>query len=55
MLSEENREKEEKIELYIPPGPRLGTNVIEANGVSKAFGDKLLLDEKEFSWWNTFY
>ena len=48
LLSEENREKEEKIELYIPPGPRLGTNVIEANGVSKAFGDKLLYEDLNF-------
>ena len=48
LLSEENREKEEKIELYIPPGPRLGTNVIEANGVSKAFGDKLLYQDLNF-------
>ena len=36
------RDREEKIELYIPPGPRLGNNVIEAQGVSKSFGDKLL-------------
>lgn len=48
LLSEENREKEEKIELYIPPGPRLGSNVIEANGVSKAFGDKLLYENLNF-------
>jgi energy-dependent translational throttle protein EttA len=48
LLSEENKEKEEKIELYIPPGPRLGTNVIEANGVSKAFGDKLLYEDLNF-------
>ena len=48
LLSEENRQQEEKIELYIPPGPRLGTNVIEANGVSKAFGDKLLYEDLNF-------
>ena len=36
LISEENRQQEEKIELYIPPGPRLGTNVIEAKAVSKA-------------------
>jgi len=48
LLSEENRQQEEKIELYIPPGPRLGTNVIEAKGVSKAFGDKLLYDNLNF-------
>ncbi len=48
LLSEENRQKEEKIELYIPPGPRLGTNVIEAKEVSKAFGDKLLYEDLNF-------
>ena len=48
LISEENRQKEEKIELYIPPGPRLGTNVIEAKGVSKAFGDKLLYEDLNF-------
>ena len=48
LLSEENRQQEEKIELYIPPGPRLGTNVIEAKGVSKAFGDKLLYENLNF-------
>ena len=48
LLSEENRQQEEKIELYIPPGPRLGTNVIEAKGVSKAFEDKLLYEDLNF-------
>ena len=48
LLSEENRQQEEKIELYIPPGPRLGTNVIEAKGVYKAFGDKLLYENLNF-------
>tara|TARA_B110000003_G_scaffold257791_1_gene276471 strand:+ start:78956 stop:80641 length:1686 start_codon:yes stop_codon:yes gene_type:complete len=48
LLGEENREQEEKIELYIPPGPRLGTNVIEAVDVSKAFGDKLLYENLNF-------
>tara|TARA_B100000161_G_scaffold127025_1_gene90106 strand:+ start:228 stop:1913 length:1686 start_codon:yes stop_codon:yes gene_type:complete len=48
LMSEENRQKEEKIELYIPPGPRLGTNVIEAKEVSKAFGDKLLYEDLNF-------
>ena len=48
LLSEENRQQEEKIELYIPPGPRLGTNVIEAKGVSKAFADKLLYEDLNF-------
>ena len=49
LLSEENKAQEEKIELYIPPGPRLGTNVIEAKGVSKSFGDKLLYEDLNFS------
>lgn len=48
LLGEENKAQEEKIELYIPPGPRLGTNVIEAKGVSKAFGDKLLYEDLNF-------
>lgn len=49
LLGQEGREKEEKIELYIPPGPRLGNKVIEANGVSKAYGDKLLYENLSFS------
>ena len=49
LLSEENKAQEEKIELYIPPGPRLGTNVIEARGVSKSFGDKLLYENLNFN------
>jgi len=49
MLGEEQKAKEEKLELYIPPGPRLGNNVIEANGVSKAFGDKLLYENLNFN------
>ena len=48
LLSEEGKRKEDKIELYIPPGPRLGTNVINADSVSKAFGDKLLYENLEF-------
>ena len=48
LLGSEGRDKEDKIELYIPPGPRLGTNVIDAEGVSKAFGDKLLYENLEF-------
>lgn len=48
LVSEENKQQEEKIELYIPPGPRLGTNVIEASGVSKSFGDKLLYEDLNF-------
>lgn len=49
LLSQEAREREEKLELYIPPGPRLGTKVIEAKNVSKAFGDKLLMENLTFS------
>jgi len=49
LLSQETKEREEKLELYIPPGPRLGNKVIEANGVSKAFGDKLLYENLTFS------
>ena len=49
LLGEEAREREEKLELYIPPGPRLGNKVIEANGVSKAYGDKLLYENLTFS------
>ena len=48
LLSDEGKQKEDKIELYIPPGPRLGNNVIDAEGVSKAFGDKLLYENLEF-------
>lgn len=49
MLSQEQKEKEDKLEIFIPDGPRLGTNVIEANGVSKAFGDKLLYEDLNFN------
>ena len=49
MLSEDVREKEERLELYIPNGPRLGNLVIEANGVSKSFGDKLLYENLTFA------
>ena len=49
MLNEEQRDKEDKLEIFIPAGPRLGTHVIEAKGVMKAFGDKLLYDNLEFS------
>ena len=48
LLSEEGREKEKTIELYIPPGPRLGNNVINAEGVSKSFGEKLLYENLDF-------
>jgi ATP-binding cassette ChvD family protein len=49
LLGEDARQIEDKLELYIPPGPRLGTKVIEAHGVSKGFGDKLLFENLEFS------
>ncbi|MEM9022558.1 MAG: energy-dependent translational throttle protein EttA, partial [Bacteroidota bacterium] len=48
MLDEEVKEKEEKLQIYIPPGPRLGQDVIAAQGVSKAFDDKLLFENLEF-------
>ena len=49
MMSEDVREKEERLELYIPNGPRLGSMVIEATDVSKSFGDKLLFEGLSFS------
>jgi sulfate-transporting ATPase len=49
MLGDEGKEKEQKLELYIPPGPRLGSKVIEVQGVSKAFGEKLLFEDLSFS------
>ncbi len=49
LLGEEGKEKESQLELYIPPGPRLGAKVIEATNVTKAFGDKLLFDNLTFS------
>ncbi|PTM04238.1 MAG: energy-dependent translational throttle protein EttA [Bacteroidetes bacterium] len=48
LLSEEQKSREDKLEIFIPNGPRLGTNVIEAKGVKKGFGDKLLYDNLEF-------
>ena len=48
MLSEDVKEKEENLEIFIPNGPRLGNEVIEATGVSKAFGDKLLYEDLNF-------
>ncbi len=48
MLNEEQKEREEKLEIFIPNGPRLGNKVINAEGVSKAFGDKLLFEDLEF-------
>ncbi|MCZ8353092.1 MAG: energy-dependent translational throttle protein EttA [Cyclobacteriaceae bacterium] len=49
LLSQETKEREEKLELYIPPGPRLGNVVIEANGVAKGYGDKLLYENLSFA------
>ena len=49
MLDEEGKDKEQKLELFIPPGPRLGSKVIEAKGVAKAYGDKLLYEDLNFS------
>ncbi|WP_396209656.1 energy-dependent translational throttle protein EttA [Flavobacterium sp.] len=48
LLNEDQKELDEKLEIYIPNGPRLGTNVIEAKSVAKAFGDKLLYDDLNF-------
>lgn len=48
LLSQDQKQMDEKLEIYIPNGPRLGTNVIEAEGVSKAFGDKLLYEDLNF-------
>ncbi len=49
MLGEDAKEKENKLELFIPPGPRLGNKVIEANNIMMAFGDKLLYDDLNFA------
>ena len=49
LLNEDVKEKEEKLQIFIPNGPRLGSKVIEAVHVSKAFGDKLLFDDLNFS------
>ncbi|MEH6406457.1 MAG: energy-dependent translational throttle protein EttA [Leeuwenhoekiella sp.] len=49
LLSQDQKQTDEKLEIYIPNGPRLGTNVIEAKGVSKAFGDKLLYEDLNFT------
>ena len=48
LLNEDVKEKEEKLEIFIPNGPRLGNKVIEAKGVAKAYGDKLLVDNLNF-------
>jgi len=49
LASEETGEREARLELFIPPGPRLGNVVIEANNISKAYGDKLLYENLSFS------
>ena len=49
LVSQNQKEKAAEVEIFIPPGPRLGTLVVEAKGVSKAYGDKLLLDDVSFS------
>jgi len=49
MVANESEKRFEDLEIFIPPGPRLGDNVIEANGVSKSYGDKLLFENLEFS------
>jgi len=49
LLNEDVKQKEERLELYIPNGPRLGNKVIEAVGVTKSFGDKLLFENLAFS------
>ena len=49
LLNEDQKQLDEKLEIYIPNGPRLGTNVIEAKGVAKAFGEKLLYDNLNFT------
>ena len=48
MLNEEQKEREEKLEIFIPNGPRLGNKVIEAHGVSKGYGDRVLIKDLEF-------
>ncbi len=49
LLNEDQKEKEQKLEIYIPNGPRLGNKVIEAHHVSKAFGDKVLYQDLDFT------
>ncbi len=49
MLADEEKVTEDKLDIYIPPGPRLGAKVIVANGVAKAFGDRLLYENLNFS------
>ena len=49
LLNEDQKQLDENLEIYIPNGPRLGTNVIEAQGVAKGYGDKLLYDNLNFT------
>lgn len=49
LVGEDAKEREQSLELYIPPGPRLGAKVIEVEGVSKAYGDKLLFEDLTFN------
>lgn len=49
LLGQEGKEKEQRLELYIPPGPRLGNKVIEARGLAKSYGDKLLFEDLTFT------
>ena len=49
LMSQDQKQQEEKLEIFIPNGPRLGNNVIEASNVSKAYGDKLLYENLEFN------
>ena len=49
LLNEDQKQLDEKLEIYIPNGPRLGTNVIEAKNVAKSFGEKLLYDNLNFT------
>jgi len=49
LMSEESKDKEQRLEIYIPNGPRLGTQVIDAKHVKKAFGDKLLYEDLNFN------
>ena len=49
MLDEDSAQKIEQVEIYIPPGPRLGDVVVEARGLRKAYGDQLLFDELDFT------
>ena len=49
LLSQDSAKRQEDLEIYIPPGPRLGNLVVEAQGVAKAFGDRLLMDQVTFA------